>query len=162
MFSNQIMSFADSNQPLSIRNGSKRDIYNIPIIIYMETLFATITILLVPNISSIISDSPIIPYFLNVILIILITLVTNMIRAFRFCDSKEHSYGVEYGLKKGLVTGTISNLVLLLLDVVPKLRYPLTILSYVPILSNMVDGVLLSLTYFFSYYIVAWPIWGSC
>ena len=130
---------------------------------YMETLIATIGVLFVPNISQVLVGSTFgLPYLVNILIIMMITLVTNMVRAYRHCDSEDHSYGIVYGAKKGLTTGIISNIVLLLLDAVPKLRYPLAALSYVPMLSNMVDGVVLALTYFVSYFVVAWPIWGSC
>lgn len=167
MFSNQTMRLVDvndSSQPLCIKNGSKRDIYFIADNKYMETLIATIGVLLTPNITQMLVGDTVfgLPYLVNILVIMMITLVTNMVRAYRHCDSEEHSYGIVYGAKKGLTTGIISNLVLLLLDAVPKLRYPLTVLSYVPILSNMVDGVVLALTYFVSYFVVAWPIWGSC
>ena len=127
----------------------------------METLISTIGVLLTPNITQMLVGDSIFG-IVNIIIIMMITLVTNMVRAYRHCDSKEHSYGIVYGVKKGLTTGIISNLVLLLLNAVPKLRYPLTVLRYVPILSNMVDGVILALTYIVSYFAVAWPIWGSC
>ena len=166
MFSNQIILLdinADSSQPLCIKNGSKRDIYFIADIKYMETLIATIGVLFIPDISQILVGNTFgLPYLVNILIIMMITLVTNMIRAYRHCNSEEHSYGIVYGAKKGLTTGIISNLVLLLLDAVPKLRYPLAVLSYVPLLSNMVDGVVMAVSYFVSYFVVAWPIWGSC
>jgi hypothetical protein len=128
---------------------------------YMETLLASIAVLFVPNVSQQLVPG-IMTYFMNILFIMLITLITNMVRAYRHCDSKDHSYGVEYGIKKGLTTGIASNMFLLLLDTVPKLRMPLAALSYIPVLSNMIDGMVLSLSYMVSYYTMAWPVWGSC
>jgi hypothetical protein len=98
-------------------------------------------------------------------LIIAITLVTNIIRALRYCRDKKGgiaSLGIWYGIKKGIVCGFGSLIPYIIIGLVPVLRVPFTVIGLIPYLGSIVNGLILSFFYLLSYVIFAYPIWGVC
>ena len=94
-----------------------------------------------------------------------ITVVTNIIRALRYCRSKEgkfKSLGIKYGIYKGLICGGIATVALTIISYIPVLRIPFTIISFIPYVGTMIDGFILGIFYLISYMLFAYPIYGSC
>ena len=85
-------------------------------------------------------------------IIVLITLLFNIIRAFRFCPRD----------KKGLLCGIIAMCALVAVGFVPVLKIPFTVIGFIPGLANYVDGFILAVIYLFSYIFFAYPIWRAC
>ena len=97
--------------------------------------------------------------FYYLVFIMVITLLANMVRAFRYCK-KSGSYGVKSGLKKGLLAGIITVLISVIIKAIPVLEAPLLTLSFIPILGGMLDGLTLMVGY-----LVGYPIsmfFGDC
>lgn len=98
-------------------------------------------------------------------LIVLITIITNIIRALRYCRSSSgwpQSTGIWYGLQKGIICGFGSLIPYLIIGFVPVLAVPFGIIALIPGLSEFVNGFILSVFYLLSYAIFANPIYGSC
>ncbi len=99
------------------------------------------------------------------LLIVAITLVTNIIRALRYCRDSHGSFastGIWYGLKKGLVCSLGSLIPYTILGLVPVLRIPFAIIGLIPYMGSLVNGFILAFFYLLSYVIFAYPIWGVC
>lgn len=131
----------------------------------IETLLSTLAVMAVPSITSNwampggILGAMFLGYFVNLFLIIVVTVVFNVIRAWRYCDD---SVGVVDGLKKGLLCGTVATVGSIVVTYIPALKLPFTIISLIPGLNSMVDGFVLSVFHLLSYLFIAYPIWGAC
>lgn len=147
----------------------------------LETLAAAIGTMMVPSIIINYNTTTDLLYSvlfdkLGVIfLITLITVVTNVVRAWRFCTEEEKdkdgkptgkivhkSYGISYGIKKGILCGSLCMVGEIILSLIPELKVPFEIIEFIPGLGSMVDGFVLAVFYLVSYVLVAYPIWGSC
>ena len=137
----------------------------------LETLLATIGVMLAP----ILTGGVVLPggfilsiilgYLMNLGIIIGITIVTNIIRAFRYCRDEKgefSSYGIFNGVKKGLLCGSVAIVASIVVSLIPVLRIPFTIISFIPGLASMIDGFILAFFYLLSYIAIAYPVWGSC
>lgn len=123
----------------------------------LETLLATIGVMFTPMLTE--------GYVFNLIVIVGITVVTNIVRAFRWCrDGKGRfeSFGISYGIQKGVLCGVIAMAASMAVSFIPILRVPFTVISFIPGLGSMVDGFVLAVFYLLSYMMIAYPIWGSC
>jgi hypothetical protein len=89
-----------------------------------------------------------------VLVIILINMVMNMIRAYRYC-TKEKSWGISNGFKKGLLTGLTAVGLMIFLE-----KFPETALE-VKALGEEGPPILMAAGYFLSYMLIAYPIWGG-
>jgi hypothetical protein len=137
----------------------------------METLFATIGVFVSPKVLEYVPlpggfiTGLILNKIFLLLMIVVITLITNIIRSIRYCrDEKENvtSYGAMLGLKKGLTCGAVAMFISMLLGFIPILKWPFAIISFIPGLSGYVDGFILAVFYLLSYFAVAYPIWGWC
>lgn len=132
----------------------------------IESLLSTLGVLFVPDyVAGLTMPGGILGEILlsNIVVVLLIALITtimNMVRAYRYC--KEDSLGIEFGLRKGLTAGTVAVIGSILVGLIPILRLPFTIISFIPGLDTMVSGIVLALCYLIGYYSVAYPIWGNC
>lgn len=136
-----------------------------------ETLLATIGVLFTPTMTKGVSlpgglvASMVLGYLLNLAVIVGITLITNIVRALRWCRDDEgnfKSFGISYGIKKGILCGCFAIVASIAVAFIPVLRVPFTVISFIPGLGSMIDGFVLAITYLFSYVSIAYPIWGSC
>jgi hypothetical protein len=97
-----------------------------------------------------------------VLLIILVTMVANIVRALRYCKDKPKSWGINYGWKKGLVAGIIAVVILQFIQLNPEFETPFLVLSFLPGIGSMIDGIIL-MTGYLAGYLMSYPIWGgSC
>jgi len=138
----------------------------------LETLVAFILVMFVPTIIESytmpggLMGAIVLTKVVTVLAIMLITMLTNISRSYRFCDRDKdgnmESWGLSYGLKKGLLCGSIAVAGSLAIGFIPILRLPFTVISFIPGVGSMVDGFILSVLYLLSYMIFAYPIWGSC
>lgn len=138
----------------------------------LETLVAAIMVMFVPTMLESytmpggLMGALVLTKVVTVLAIMLITMLTNITRAWRFCkrgkDGSIQSYGISYGLKKGFWCGAIAVAGATAIGFIPILRAPFTVISIIPGLGSMVDGFMLSILYLLSYMIIAYPIWGSC
>ena len=97
--------------------------------------------------------------------IVAITIVTNVVRALRWCRNKQGKYkstGVLYGLYKGLIAGGFSVIAYTIVTFIPVLRIPFTVISFIPYIGTMVDGFIMSIFYLIGYLMFAYPFFGSC
>jgi len=130
----------------------------------LELLASLFVIILIPTmISELNLPIPllhgIVSNFYYLLFIMVVTLLANMVRAFRYCKESK-SYGVKSGLKKGLLAGIITVLISIIMKAIPVLEAPLLSLSFIPILGGMIDGLALMVGY-----LVGYPIsmfFGDC
>lgn len=101
-------------------------------------------------------------YFYYWLFIVLITTILNMVRAYRYCKKGKDSWGVEYGYKKGAVCGGAAIATAIAVGFIPPLKIPFMVLSFIPYIGGLVDGIIMAFGYLWSYLIFAYPIWGSC
>jgi hypothetical protein len=133
-----------------------------------ETSLATIGVVFTPMIAGLIQPQSgfIMGTVIKFAIIVVITMITNMVRAYRYCerekDGKIKSYGFSYGIKKGMLCGGIAIGASIIIGFIPILRIPFTIISFIPGLGSVVDGIILALFHLISYLAIAYPIWGSC
>lgn len=92
------------------------------------------------------------------IVVLLITVITNMIRSYRNSQCKK-SYGIVSGLKKGGLLAGLSSVSIILARFLPFLILPL---MYIPGLKNMANGIFTMISYLIGYFLLATPIFGSC
>lgn len=136
----------------------------------IETLVAMIGVMFAPMFAKSLSlpGGFVANMLFNKLVILVVTVVytigTNVIRAYRYCRSKEKSRGISYGLKKGLVCGVVAILASMAIKYIPALQTPFSIVeNFIPGYgSSLLDGVILSFFYLISYMVIAYPIWGSC
>jgi len=137
----------------------------------IETLISSILVIFVPGLIEKFSMpgglmvSMALSKLLTILVIVLITLVTNISKARRFCidkDGKSKSWGISYGIKKGLMCGFIALLFTTIIGIVPILKIPFTLIRIIPFMGEHIDGFILSTFYLLSHILVAYPIWGSC
>jgi hypothetical protein len=132
----------------------------------LETLLATIAVLIMPSLLTSyvfpggLIGSIIIERFAWFGAIFFITFLSNIPRALRHC--KENSWGINYGIKKGILCGIVSLIGWLIINLIPPLKKIFLIASFIPYVGTMIDGLILSFFYFLSYGIFAYPIWGAC
>jgi hypothetical protein len=139
--------------------------------LYMETLLAFTGVLFTPTLSTYVSvgegffSTLVGAKFLYIGIIVLITLLTNIVRALRYCRGEKgefSSFGISYGLKKGLLCGIFAVVGLLATYFIPILRLPFTVASLIPGVGDALDGFIMAIFYLFSYVAIAYPIWGAC
>lgn len=137
----------------------------------LETLVATIGVMLSPMLTEgLVAPgglvlSMVLGRIVNLSIIVVITVVTNIIRSLRWCrgdDGSVQSYGAEFGIKKGIVCGLAALGGAFVVSLIPVLRIPFTVISFIPGLGSLVDGIILAFFYLLSYLMVAHPIWGAC
>jgi hypothetical protein len=132
----------------------------------LEILVSLFTIILVPSIIEqiglpipVLFGGVFVANFYYIIFIMLITVIANMVRAFRYCKTPG-SYGIRSGLKKGALAGIISVLIEIIIKAIPALQGPLLALSFIPVIGNMIDGLALMIGY-----AVGYPVsmfFGNC
>ena len=109
------------------------------------------------------------PYPIIMGIIIAITLVTNIVRSLRYCRTKKgqlKSFGIRYGISKGIIISIIAALGYTLFNFIPILKAPLTVLRALPFdsavaLTAAIDGIVVAVGYLFGYMIL-YPFYGSC
>lgn len=131
----------------------------------LETLIATLGVLFAPTLAQLVpmSGGFVMDIILNKVvifsIIVLVTLLTNIIQAYRYC---RNSTGIVNGLKKGILSGIFSVAGLMITILIPLLRIPFLILSFIPYLNMLIDGCILATIYIIFNTFVTYPIWGSC
>ena len=137
----------------------------------METFLAFLGVLFTPVLSTYVPvndgffSTLVGSKFLYIGIIMAVTLLTNIIRAMRYCRGHKgefNSFGISYGLKKGLLCGIFAVVGLLATYFIPFLRLPFTIASFIPGVGESLDGFIMAIFYLFSYVAIAYPIWGAC
>ena len=139
----------------------------------IETFLALIAVLFTPQMAAAILPQVadgiiaglIVDKLIIFLLIIAITIVTNILRALRYCRTSAGGFastGIWYGIKKGIVCGFGSLIPYTIIGLVPPLRIPFAIIGMIPFMGTMVNGIILSFFYLMSYLIFAYPIWGVC
>lgn len=138
----------------------------------IETLLALIGVTFTPQIAQMLSPVSsglvgglVMDKLIILALIIAITIVTNIIRALRYCRDNKGGFastGIWYGFKKGLTCGLIALIAYIIIGFVPILATPFLVLSFIPGLGNLINGIILAFFYLLGYMFVAYPIWGVC
>jgi len=130
----------------------------------LELFLSFLSVAFIPKITTnlILSDGAdlFMGYLVNFVLILIVSILINIIRAWRYCE--EDSYGISYGFFKGLMCGGVATAGSILVQFVPILKAPFFIISMIPYLASMVDGVVLGTFYLLGYLFLAYPIFGSC
>lgn len=101
--------------------------------------------------------------FLIVVFAVIITILFNIMRHHRDPQCiKRDSKGVSTGFKKGLLSGIFGISAMTLVKFIPPLEEFFEILSFIPVIGDMVDGWIMALYYTVGYLFIAWPVWGPC
>jgi len=129
----------------------------------LELFLSFLSVAFIPKITTnlILSNGadPFMGYMVNFLLILIVSIIINIIRAWRYCKD---TYGISYGFFKGLLCGGVATAGSILVQFVPILKAPFFVISMIPFLSSMVDGVVLGTFYLLGYLFLAYPIFGSC
>lgn len=139
----------------------------------METFLATLCVLAVPIVTEMFEmpggfiGALVLPNIIYFVAIVLITMLTNISRAIRLCkrgkkEWKEGLWGIKYGARKGLVVASVATLGSFIVNKIPFLKIPFMLLSFIPYVGTMINGIILSFFYLFGYVAIAHPIWGYC
>lgn len=130
----------------------------------IETLLASVGAGFAPEIAHMLPEADVgligtmILHKLSILAVIVaVTVVTNVVRALRYCrDSKQEfkSSGILWGVKKGLTAGILSMGTVLTM-------------AFIPVVNGLVAsqigaGISLGMSYLFWYMTVAYPTWGVC
>lgn len=130
----------------------------------LETLLATIGVMFTPMLSGSGGIGPL-SLILNFSGIVGITVITNIIRALRACRDNNgniKSYGILYGIMKGMLCGGVTMGLYIAVMIVPIFRVLLMAMGRIPLLGSMIDGLVLAFFYVLSYIYLASPLFGPC
>lgn len=144
----------------------------------LETFVAMMLVLMAPNMAEgmgLLKNTVkgIKGYIVMILMIVVITMLTNMVRAWRYCKrdkkGKATSYGVLYGLYKGLVCAVVSLLGWKAVQYVPIFQAPFKAIQLLPwglvgfeSTVMLLHGFIFSIFYLVSYLGLAKTIWGVC
>lgn len=130
----------------------------------METVFAIISAGVSPYISKYLVpatgvtelQSMALPHAFSLLIILLTTWILGMIRSYRYCrDSKGKliAYGFGSNFAKGLILGILAVIAAISYRFAPV---PQAVRELLPV------GGVMAMAYAFCYYVIIYPIYGSC
>lgn len=130
----------------------------------METLISSITSAFAPNIAQYIlgpEASALITLCVSFLLIVLTTLISNIVRAYKYCyeKNKRVGWGVISGLKKGILLSALTLVCSFIFSIAP---YTGSVISGIDFqFYGLATTSVMALLYWFFYVVIVWPIWGG-